>query len=483
MLKLLVRMLKGEEEEEQDDTTETNVDSDSEAEAATEQAEAEGVSKSKSLGPPSSERQPKAVADAGRAESVLTLQELGVIFAPDRDGVLCIASALTYDDAPWISAALNQRSGSNSVRFISRGLLEDEAKMLGVKSLREQLFAGDEIVCPAVTALKRELGDDSLMDTVTDLLALSDALGAKGFHVVYDERMHPRESLMHPGLLEAQGPSIVVFMDGPTFSTEDIMRLIAPGTILPPLVDDKNASATSSPFKAPPTHSNEMKMYPHSGKGLLSCFTATDCLQIISGREFYIFDPHGQHLLSADDVGTEMGAKGKGKQSGAKAPSVKTMTEKAQRCYLIGDKGSRQSTGDRDIITRFPDQFSSFLSLPFGLAESLTRQGEFRGLLLRLPLRKSPSGLSTCAPSLDEIKNVLRTTKALYEGSLLLGFSHVVASTSHWAVDEAQIVKDIEVIDLVSLRGRRSLHCFAHHLFWRRCLCLLTQPHVWIDGT
>ena len=153
------------------------------------------------------------------------LEDLQPVFVPDRGGVLHASSFLTVDDAPWISAALARGKGNNNNNKVSGGAgtlnfvhsLVDpqDALLLGAKSLREQLFSGDDIVCPEPLQLKTLLGNDAVTDVLFDLLALSDTLQAAAVHVLYDARTHLSESLMHPGLAEAQGPALTFFIENP----------------------------------------------------------------------------------------------------------------------------------------------------------------------------------------------------------------------------------------------------------------------------
>ena len=153
------------------------------------------------------------------------LEDLQPVFVPDRGGVLHASSFLTVDDAPWISAALARGKGNNNNNKVSGGAgtlnfvhsLVDpqDALLLGAKSLREQLFSGDDIVCPEPLQLKTLLGNDAVTDVLFDLLALADTLQAAAVHVLYDERTHLSESLMHPGLAEAQGPALTFFIENP----------------------------------------------------------------------------------------------------------------------------------------------------------------------------------------------------------------------------------------------------------------------------
>ena len=134
----------------------------------------------------------------------LSLAQLGQIFVPDSTGVLTLVTACSYDDAPWISALLVQK-GSN-IKFTHPALGPD-ALVLGALSLRVQLFAGDEMVCPDAAKLAGAVQLDGVFEALCDVLALADALGAHSMHVIYDPRTHAKESLMHPGLAAAQvGP-------------------------------------------------------------------------------------------------------------------------------------------------------------------------------------------------------------------------------------------------------------------------------------
>ena len=108
------------------------------------------------------------------------------IYVPDQNGVLAPSHILCYDDAPWISTALSQRNGA--IRFVNKALDIEEAKVLGAKSLREQLFSGDEIVCPGPKSLRNLLGRDVAADCILDLISLADKLRGNAFHIHYDAR-------------------------------------------------------------------------------------------------------------------------------------------------------------------------------------------------------------------------------------------------------------------------------------------------------
>ena len=101
-------------------------------------------------------KQAEEVADKKGEEperEFITIDDLRPIYLPDRNNVLMSSSVLTYDDAPWISTALEGKG--NSIRLVHRDLGPEDSKILGAMSLREQLFSGDEVVCPEAGALRK----------------------------------------------------------------------------------------------------------------------------------------------------------------------------------------------------------------------------------------------------------------------------------------------------------------------------------------
>ena len=150
------------------------------------------------------------------------------VSVPDQQGILVPSTCLCFNDAPWIPAAaltqLSQRG--SSLLFVHREIDNMTAAALGVRSLREQLFAGDEMVCPGAASLRALLAGESLSSALGGLLSLGEAWGSNSLHVVYDARHHPQQSLMHPGLAALQGPAVVVYMEGVQMGAEGILQVI-----------------------------------------------------------------------------------------------------------------------------------------------------------------------------------------------------------------------------------------------------------------
>ena len=333
------------------------------------------------------------------------------VYLPDSDGVLGLASQLVFDDAPWISQSLRRaQSGRKiSVRFLHSRISVEDAQLLGARSLRDHLFAGDKMVCPDADYVKTVVGPDGVLDVLKDLLSLSDGLlKGRSLHFVYDERTHPTESLMHHGLASTQGPALIAYIEGPVLTSEAVSQLLSNVSSLSALPTQDTINRLGL--------EGELAMYPKIGKRLLSAFAITDCLQVISGHELFLFDPLGQHLAT-----TDLGTEDLGKRHKARG----------QKSILLSDeKAPAGEEAEQGILDKFPDQFSGFMSLPFGLQNNLRTNGFFRGALIRMPLRTVASTLGGVT-SPDEIKHSLRAFKNCAAASLLTASTLLTTAVYH----------------------------------------------------
>ena len=152
---------------------------------------------------------------------------------------------------------------------------------------------------------------------------------------------------------------------------------------------------------------NALKQYPRTGgKRLMTAFAITDCLQLVTGRDLFIFDPLGSHLITGDEITdpcdstnvcthsqsrtqsgsyqfTDVG------QSGVRGSTVRggRSTSIGQHYDLGGSrksakKGSKEGSKE-DILAQFPDQFSSFVNLPFGAGSKIS-SGSINGIIMRM---------------------------------------------------------------------------------------------------
>lgn len=396
----------------------------------------------------------------------LAKASMGEVYIPDRNAVLVKSQVLTYDDAPWISSQLGARGGGGGLHFVHDFIESATAALLGAKSLREQLFAGDDIVCPTAASVSEILSNDSVTDALADLVGLSDMVGAAATHLLYDGRSHPCESLMHPGLAECQGRALVVFIEGVVLESEKIAQLLMSPALLYQLPTAFGTGValplnTTSATDEDEISRKEIK-YNTYGKRLNAAFAISDCVQILSGHQYMIFDPCGTHLLSnsvaVDDVRKEKDA------SNTKRP----LAPKAQRCSLVGQN-------NEDLLSRFPDQFSPMLNLSFSVEGGLTtanshstshlvRAGQVNGTIIRMPLRYSPSALSSnffVEDQLSEVMpNLLRDCIGWLEGSLLFSRFVQVVTLQHWH----RAIDHVSTLDM----GNDD-DCLVKEFYFMRC--------------
>ena len=120
---------------------------------------------------------------------------------------------------------------------------------------------------------------------------------------------------MHPGLASAQGPALSIYIDKLILGTEDLIKLLTKTSLIPMLSNEANEKHERRSSINGEKKEDPKNKYPTTGKKLTSAFAITDCLQVLSGSQHFVFDPLGQHLLS-DNGGSE------GKSEGKSAPSV-----------------------------------------------------------------------------------------------------------------------------------------------------------------
>lgn len=306
------------------------------------------------------------------------------LFLPDRQGILTRAGLLTCDDAPWISNSLSSRN--STIMFVHKDFSLAESRLFGVRSLRDQLFSGDDIVCPSAKVVSQMIAEDSILHAMLDLLAMADHLKCSSCTITLDERTHASESLMHPALAEVQGLSMLIHMEGVLLTTEEVIKLLTKTECIPMLRQPSQSDKK--------TDEDPRSKYPTTGKRLLSSFVITDVLQVLSGSAYFIFDPCGAYLLSEESGGVD--------------DPKHTNTSRAQKCDL----------GSRDILSKFPDQFSPLLSNALSSGGGVVEV--FRGLkgtILRLPLRSLPSTVSPVTYTLDAARSVVNSLTHCIEGN------------------------------------------------------------------
>lgn len=381
--------------------------------------------------------------EASNALPSVALHSLGEIYVPDMNNVLMDATLLTYNDAEWTKKNPSILTQHRNMKFVQGSISNKIAAQLGCKSFREQLFQGDSIPCPSANILKNIIQNDTIDDLAKDFLSLADSLQCDGIHFFYDQRTYANESLLHPGLANTQGPALLCFLEGNVVDSEVITKLLST-----PDVMGGDTVHNSSPWS--PGNSGDVEgelstinkilgRYPKPGKGLASAFVISDCVEILSGDSFYVYDPCGLYLLDAQDYDT---------------PGNGNRLAKAQKCSLYGGLAPLTSVAEQSsALIRFPDQFAPMKALPFSTIQASlwsfrnsiggTPKPYLPGVLIRMPLRTAVSKLSCLVPTENNIKFMLVNCRHMLEGALLFAHKLIYGTCQHaLAIVDADITSD-----------------------------------------
>jgi len=152
------------------------------------------------------------------------------LYLPSDGSVMKKVGDMVYDDAPWLSASL---AGRMKLRFVHPSISVTDASALGARSLREVLLSNQSgmqtIPCPSAASLhqlleqrgKRVVDDSKVL---LDLLEFGESNGVKKVSLMADFRVHKKESLLHPGLGECQGTSLVVFFHDVVLNVDELVK-------------------------------------------------------------------------------------------------------------------------------------------------------------------------------------------------------------------------------------------------------------------
>ena len=135
-------------------------------------------------------------------------------------------------------------SASIGVKSLRDVLLSSQAKQHALPcpaaaKLRELLSteaptlpgAGDAAAAAAAAAAEGEGGEVGMEHggverVLTDLLEVAETMHCSGVRVMLDDRQHGVESLIHPALVDGQGPALVVVFDNQALTSEDLVRTL-----------------------------------------------------------------------------------------------------------------------------------------------------------------------------------------------------------------------------------------------------------------
>ena len=338
------------------------------------------------------------------------------VLLPNAAGKLCAPSKLVYNDAEWLSSGGGAESASPGVgyEFVHKKVPISIAAKLGACSLRSLLLTDQtngksiqNFSCPGAMQLQRRIrsfpgGECEIM---RDVMRVGDILGSTSIEALFDRRTHSHESVLHPALASMQGPALMLRLDGVILSIEQVVELFSTRGAL------ASAAGTTSATE-------------RVGSALTNCFNVSDCVQVLSGSQFYILDP----CLRCETVSKKDSARQSGGGSGLAA---------AREAAGIGQAYRFVGT---DICARFPDQFEPFTSEPM----RVNMAHPVPCTIIRLPLRSalpSEEGASSAAEKMLESEGELK------EGE---GGGGDAASK-----DEAASVDDVRLAALATELGQK----------------------------
>ena len=116
-----------------------------------------------------------------------------------------------------------------------------------------------------------------------ELLEVAEVSSVKQISTTQDFRSHCRLSLLHPCLAPAQGPALVLCFHEVSLEVEEVVRLTSPSRYYSSTVSGESGCGG--------------KGFPRFGRGFCASFALTDCLQVLSGKSFMVFDPNGEYFI------------------------------------------------------------------------------------------------------------------------------------------------------------------------------------------
>ncbi|OIT25617.1 hypothetical protein A4A49_32452 [Nicotiana attenuata] len=213
----------------------------------------------------------EAIADCNM-DSLMFEASSTPLLLPDSSGALMSAGNLVYNDAPWMES-----STVGGKRLVHPSISQNLADRLGIQSLRSVSLVSEEMTkdlpCMDYTKICELLELYGKTDFLLyDLLELADCCKAKKLHLIFDRREHRCQSLLQHNLGDFQGPALVVILEGANLSRDEVAGL---------------------QFLPPWSLRGDTMNY---GLGLLSCFSISDFVSVVSDGFLYMFDPRGLAL-------------------------------------------------------------------------------------------------------------------------------------------------------------------------------------------
>ncbi|CAH0485094.1 unnamed protein product [Peronospora farinosa] len=314
----------------------------------------------------------------------------------DQGNHLVPAVQLTFDDMEWDKSREVRRGAT----FVSKKVPHTVALLLGAASLHSKLaqtsVTSRHVVCPSAAALQSVLPPQSEWHhaLLWETIFAADRFGGTRVDFFLDSRHHSSQRVIEPSLQSLQDEALCIHIHDVVLSENDINNLF---------------------------HSES------SGAGLLCGFTASDCMQILSGEGFYILDPTGCYLSSS-------------------AGAARALISASGRAACIG---RRYEVLSQDFV-RYPDQLLPFTTLP-SCPSNVSRGTQ--STLIRFPWRKMGSAVSSYVLDSSKAEKLITFLKSQLYQTLI--FTQSVHHLSLWSVGEESNCHGVVSLDAPKLTLRK----------------------------
>ena len=312
----------------------------------------------------------------------------------DKTLKLLPCSECTFCDATWLKRGGTELPVTSQFPMIHDTISPTVAALLGVPPISTRVTCAEALGIeqtgphePITTRLKNILNEyKEGVGVFRELVQNTDDAGATEVQFVVDWRNHPTERLLAHGMVDCQGPALLVYNNA-VFTDDDFKNI------------SKLAGATKK---------EDLEKIGRFGLGFSSVYHFTDVPSFISRSYAVFFDPHTTHLQAHI--------------SDPSKPGIKLNLAINPANYMY-----------------FPDQFVPYNGL-FGFDTNLPEDSgnfHFQGTLFRFPFRTKRGEISDKIYTRGEIQCLIRAFQE--SSSSLLLFAQNVTKVAFLEVDKSSV--------------------------------------------
>ena len=312
----------------------------------------------------------------------------------DKTLNLLPCSECTFCDADWLKKGGTELPVTSQFPMIHDTISPTVAALLGVPPISTRVTCAEALGIeqtgphePVTTRLKNILNEyKEGVGVFRELVQNADDAGATEVQFVVDWRNHPTEKLLALGMVDCQGPALLVYNNA-VFTDDDFTNI------------SKLAGATKK---------EDLEKIGRFGLGFSSVYHFTDVPSFISRSYAVFFDPHTTHLQGHIPNPSKPGIK------------LNLSVNPASLMY-------------------FPDQFAPYNEL-FGCDTNIPEDSgnfHFQGTLFRFPFRTKQGEISDKIYSQGEIQRLVRAFQE--SSSSLLLFAQNVTKVAFLEVDKSSV--------------------------------------------